>query len=75
MSLIILPSGIHTPPRFGGRVFEPGYIPRAPLCQTCGDEATPDNPVGVTLRKAWDPRVKGRCIDAECVRCRERRGR
>ena len=50
-----------------------GLRPRAPLCQRCGREATDKNPVGVTLRRSWNPldRNPRAGLDALCAECRE----
>ena len=49
------------------------YVPQAPLCQRCGREATVENPVGVTLRRSWNPLDSNprAAIDAICAHCRE----
>jgi hypothetical protein len=53
---------------------EMGMAPRAPLCQRCNREATFANPVGVTLRRSWNPLDKNprAGLDALCAECRER---
>ena len=73
MSLILLPGGLKSSPAYGGRIFEPGYQPKAPLCDVCGVEATFDNPVGVQVSESWHPYGyhDHRHVDARCARCRE----
>lgn len=50
-----------------------GYIPKSPMCQRCGCNATLDNPIGVSFRKDWNGQDKDprKFLDALCARCRE----
>lgn len=73
--LLILPNGRGTTQDYPE--FEPGYQPRAPVCGDCGREATPKNPVGVQLRRSWNPLDKNprAGLDARCAECREKTAR
>lgn len=73
MSLLILPNGRGTTQDYPD--FEPGYQPMYPICMACHREASPDNPIGVTLRRSWNPldRNPRASLDARCASCREKR--
>jgi hypothetical protein len=69
---MILLSGIRLRPDYGTYEFDPEYVPQNPLCMKCGLEATPENPVGITIRKGWHFGATGKFLDAICASCREK---